>query len=388
VIPHRGRILIVANTSWHVLNFRMPLIKELQAHGVTVTAAAPLDECSKSLEAQGVHHIELPIGRKTLNPLSDLLLTIRLYRLYHRERPDVVFHNTIKPVIYGSMAAHWAGVGRVLNMIPGLGYVFSGNQLSQRLLRPLVKQMYRHAMRNTDAVLFQNPDDRDYFVKSGLVKAGKSQVTYGSGVDLDHFYYVDHTPSNHCTFLLLGRMLWDKGVGEYVEAARRVRKRHPSTRFLLLGIIDPDNPSFIPEHVINEWNKNGDIEFLASTADVRGILEKADVVVLPSYYREGVPKSLLEAAAMGKPVITTDMPGCREAVVNNLTGLLIPARNVDALTEAMSALAADPARRLGMGREGRKLASERFDVKRVNQEILVAMGIANEGQQELSTGKG
>ncbi len=382
------KVLIVANTSWHVLNFRMPLIKELQAHGVTVAAAAPYDECSQSLEAQGVRHILLPIGRKTLNPLSDLVLTFRLYRLYKREHPAVVFHNTIKPVIYGSMAAHWAGVHRILNMIPGLGYIFSGNQLTQRLLRPLVKQMYRLAMRNAHAVLFQNPDDREYFVKHGLVKPGKSQVTYGSGVDLNHFYYVaGQAAANRCSFLLLGRMLWDKGVGEYVEAAGKVRKRYPATQFILLGIIDRDNPSFIPEDVINEWNRKGDIEYRGSAADVRGELEKADVVVLPSYYREGVPKSLLEAAAMGKPVITTDMPGCREAVVDNVTGILIPARNVDALAEAMCALAADPAKRLRMGKEGRKLAAERFDVSRVNQEILIAMGIAN-NEQRVGTEEG
>jgi len=318
----------------------------------------------------------MTVGRKTLNPFRDLLLVFRVYRLYRSESPDIVFHNTIKPVIYGSIAAHWAGVKNIVDMIPGLGYIFTGNQMPQRILRPLVKFMYRLALRRSHAVIFQNPDDSTYFREHNIVEPEKSRVIFGSGVDIDHFFFVEpDEEKTGCTFLLFGRMLWDKGVGEFVSAARLVKQRYPDTRFVLLGIIDKDNPSHIPERVIRKWSEAGDIEYAGSAKDVREVLGEADVVVLPSYYREGVPKSLLEAAAMGKAVITTDMPGCREAVVNNKTGLLVTAKDVDDLVNAMCRMITDRKMRARMGREGRRFVAESFDVRNVNRQILETLRI-------------
>ncbi len=370
------KLIIFANTSWHVLNFRLPLIKELQKHGVSVTVVAPRDESTHAIADAGVRYQHMTVGRKTLNPLRDLLLVFRVYRLYRRESPDIVFHNTIKPVIYGSIAAHWAGVKNIVDMIPGLGYIFTGNQMAQRILRPLVKFMYRLALKRSHAVIFQNPDDSSYFREHNIVEPEKSRVIFGSGVDIDHFFFVEpDEEKTGCTFLLFGRMLWDKGVGEFVSAARLVKRRYPDTRFVLLGIIDKDNPSHIPERVIRTWAEAGDIEYAGSAKDVREVLSGTDVVVLPSYYREGVPKSLLEAAAMGKPVITTDMPGCREAVVNNKTGLLVTAKDVDGLVNAMFRMIADRKMRAQMGREGRRFVAESFDVRNVNRQILETLKI-------------
>ncbi|MDH4071136.1 MAG: glycosyltransferase family 4 protein [Ignavibacteria bacterium] len=373
---HRKKILFVANSAWHLQNFRAPLIVELMNHGAEVVAIAPRDQYADDLvQKLGVRYISIPIGRKTLNPISDLVIGSRLHRLYVREAPDIVFHNTIKPVIYGSIAAHHAGVRRIVNMIPGLGYVFSGTGIAQRLLRPLVTEMYRFALRRSHVVLFQNPDDREFFELEGLVTSEKARMVYGSGVDLTHFYFVEPRTGASTRFLFLGRMLWNKGVGEFVSAAVIVRKRHPETEFQLLGIIDKENPSSIPEKTVRQWHDSGDIEFLGSTNDVRSVLKDSDVVVLPSYYREGVPRSLLEAAAMGKAIVTTDMPGCREAVIHQQTGILVPPKSVDALVEAMTFMINEPKRRAEMGRQARQFASQSFDVEDVNRKILGIMNI-------------
>lgn len=351
-------------------------MKELQSRNVEVIAVAPFDEWSHQFNNLGVEYFNVPIGRRTLNPFVDIALLLRLYRIYRAEQPDAVLHNTIKPVIYGSIAARYAKAKLVVNMIPGLGYIFTGNGITQRFLRPIVKWMYKIALKGSRRVLFQNPDDKEYFEQNELVENQLTEVTYGSGVDLDHFYYVEPNPRKGvCTFLLLGRMLWDKGVGEFVEGAEAVKQLYADVKFQLLGRIDKDNPAHIDEKVITEWNHLGYVEYLGEVADVRNAIERADVVVLPSYYREGIPKALLEAMAMGKPIITTDMPGCRETVVGNLNGILIPARNTKALTDAMCMMINDPRRRMEMGREGRKVAVDRFDVKRVNREILEAMNI-------------
>jgi glycosyltransferase involved in cell wall biosynthesis len=370
------KVIIVANTSWYLQNYRLPLIKELESRNVAVVAVAPYDDYSEQLKRASVRYLDVPMRRGRLNPLEDMGLMIRLYRIYKAEEPDVVFHNTIKPVIYGSIAGRNARVRCVLNMIPGLGYVFTGDRIIHQILRPLVKLMYRFALKDSTNVLFQNPEDEYYFRWNSLVDGVKTGVTYGSGVDLDHFHYVEPVSGKQeCTFLMFGRILWDKGVAEFVEAAREVKQVYPESRFQLAGMIDEDNPTHIERKVINEWNNSGYINYLGVKTDVRGLIAKADVVVLPSYYKEGVPRSLLEAMAMGKPIITTDMPGCRETVMQNLNGLLIPPRNAKALSEAMQYFITQPGRRVQMGREGRKLAVERFDVRRVNREILRAMGI-------------
>lgn len=374
---NRIKVVVVANTSWYLYNFRLPLLKELRSRDIDVIIVAPSDHTSERFVEMSLRYIDIPVSRKGLNPFTDLYLLTYLRRIYRTERPDVVFHNTVKPVIYGSIAARFAKVKRVFNMIPGLGYVFTGNRLVHRLLRPIVKTLYRFALRDSSAVFFQNPEDREYFCEHSIVSREKTEITFGSGVDLDHFYFVGPVSKNHdCTFLLLGRMLWDKGVGEFVECAKVLKPTFPGARFHLLGKLDRENPTHIPKTFIDKWVNEGYIEYFEELDDVRSVIAHADVVVLPSYYREGVPKSLLEALAMGKPIITTDTPGCRETVVHNVNGILIPPRDAKALADALRFMITQPERRIEMGKESRRLAVERFDVKRVNAMILKTMNIS------------
>ena len=364
------KLLIAANTSWYLHNFRLPFIRELQTRGIEVVAVAPRDTWSEELERLGVRYIELPMSRRGLNPLVDAGLMRRFLRIFRDERPDFAFHNTIKPVIYGSAAARRAGVRCVVNMIPGLGYVFIGKGAIHRILRPLVKMMYKLALRDSHRVFFQNQDDLDYFVDGGIVERSRATVTLGSGVDLERFYFVEPVLTQPgCVFLFVGRLLWDKGVGEFVDAAKDLKRRHDGLRFLLLGRLDPGNPAGVDVKVVEAWEQKGYVEYLGELPDVRPQIAKADVVVLPSY-REGVPKALLEAMAMGKPIITTDAPGCKETVVDGRNGMLVPPRDVDGLIKAMEKMILDPEARVRMGREGREVASERFDVKEVNAILL------------------
>jgi glycosyltransferase involved in cell wall biosynthesis len=368
----RRKILIVANTSWFIQNFELKLMQELQRE-MDVVAVSPQDESSPRFADLSVRYVEIPIRRRGMNPITDVGMIRRLYHIYRREQPDYVFHNTIKPVIYGSIAARLAGVPRILNMVPGLGYVFIGERFLQRTLRPLVKQMYKRALAGSHQVFFQNPDDRKYFLDNGLVEASKADLTYGLGVDLERFQYAPPAHSGgDCTFILVSRVLWDKGVGEFVAAATEVKASSPAARFQILGKLDQDNPSHIPAEMVQGWVRSGAIEYLGEVPDVRPRLESADVVVLPSY-REGIPNALLEGMALGRPVITTDVPGCRETVVDQVTGLLVPVRDSGALAQAMRYMIANPDRRAEMGREGRRLAEQRFDVKIVNAIILNAV---------------
>lgn len=369
-----SKIILVANTSWFLYNFLRPLIADLRSSGLDVVAAAPIDDTTPLLEGLGVRFIEVPMSRRGINPFAEVRLLLRLAKLYRCERPDYIFHNTIKPVIFGSIAARWTKQGHVFNMIPGLGYVFAGNGLSRRLLRYVATKMYRISLKGCRRIFFQNPDDKAFFEENRIVEKGRGIVTYGLGVDLDRFHFVEpKLRGSECTFLLMARMLWDKGVGDFVAAAKVIKKSAPHVRFQLLGRIDMDNPSGIKPEKIQEWVRLGYIEYLGEVQDVRSILALADVVVLPSAYREGIPNALMEAMAMGKPVITTTMPGCRETVVDGINGILVPPHDVGALVEAMNQMIKCPDRRVKMAYESRRLAVEKFDVNRVNSLIIKAL---------------
>jgi glycosyltransferase involved in cell wall biosynthesis len=369
----QGKVLLVANTSWYVHNFRLQFIRDLRKRNVEVVVVAPRDEWSEVFFRSRVGYIDLPMSRRGLNPAQDLLLLWRLNKIYRREQPGCVLHHTIKPCIYGSIAARWAGVATTVNMVTGLGYVFTGSAWLPRLLRPLVEAMYRFALKSSDKVFLQNPDDMRYFADRRLVDPSRMAVTFGSGVDLDRYSYVGSPGRDGtCTFLFVGRVLWDKGVGEFVEAARRVRATTAGAVFQILGRLDPGNPTHVAEQVLKGWIQEGCIEYLGETSDVRDVVAAADVVVLPSY-REGVPRALLEAMAMGKPLITTDAPGCRETVREGRNGILVPAGDAQALERAVRELLTHPAERERMGEESRRLAVDQFDVKIVNKLLLDSM---------------
>ena len=353
-----AKILYVANTSWYLYNFRLSLMQTMQSLGWQVVAAAPLDRFSRKLENQGLKFVDLAMDRKGTSPLSDLRLLHRLRGLYRLEAPDLVHHFTIKPTVYGSLAAKLAPAKGVVNSITGLGYSFiHGGAIQQ-----IAKVLYRCALRPPAETIFENSQDRDFFLKNSLLQSNRAHLIYGTGVDM-HFFegaaIADGNPEI-VTFLCLGRMLWDKGIGEFVQAAEEVKKRHPAARFVLLGGSDPGNPAAVPPTWLEARQAQGQVEWVDHVDDVRPYLSRAQVVVLPSY-REGFPKSLLEAAAMGKPLIATDVPGCCDIVAHGVNGLLVPARDPHQLAQAMLALAGNPTLRVAMGQAGRARVKELFD---------------------------
>jgi glycosyltransferase involved in cell wall biosynthesis len=373
------RVAVVGGFAASLIGFRGDMLRSMVELGHEVMAMAPEDDpaVAARLMEMGVAFRPVPLRRTGLNPVRDAATVIALARAFRAYRPDVVFVYAVKPVIYGSLAARLAGVRLRVAMITGTGSAFSGGRgRSRRVLSWLVRRLYGAALAGVHVVFFQNPDDERLFRSLGLVGHRGQRIVRvgGSGVDLTRFSPTP-LPPGPVTFLLIGRVIRDKGVAEYVEAARRVRLVRPDARFQLLGPLDT-NPSAISSQELDAWVAAGAIEYSGWTADVRPNLAAAHVCVLPSY-GEGMPRSVLEAMAMGRPVLTTDVPGCRETVVPGRNGLLVPARDPVALEQAMLQFIDMPDRLAEMGLESRRLAEERFDVRAVNRTILEAMGLSS-----------
>jgi glycosyltransferase involved in cell wall biosynthesis len=367
----KGKVIIALNTAWNLYNFRAGLIRALVAEGYEVLAVAPTDKYAARLSELGCRFVPLEIDNRGTQPGRDLLLLLRFVCLFRKERPDVYFGYTVKPNIYGSLAAHALGIP-VINNIAGLGTVF----IKDSWLTRLVRWLYRVALSRSRCVFFQNNDDLDLFVKTGLVAPDKVARLPGSGVDLRIFQPIPTIPLNGrpFRFLLVSRMLWDKGVLEYVNAARTMRQVYPDVEFNLLGFLDVQNPTAISSEQMAAWVKEGIICYLGATDDVKPYLAEADCVVLPSYYREGTPRSLLEAAAMGKPIITTDAIGCRDVVDDSVNGFLCQPRNTEDLAEKMEKMILlEPLRRSEMGKMGRQKVEREFDEKIVIERYLSAI---------------
>jgi glycosyltransferase involved in cell wall biosynthesis len=369
------KFLLIAGFPDSLLHFRGPLIDALLEASQEIHVAAPnLSATSPvrlELEARGVTVHEIPLRRTGTNPLADLQLVLHLVRLMFRTRPDRVLGYTIKPVIYGTLAATFARVPKRFALITGLGYAFQGDG-ERGLLRSLVQRLYAMALRSTHKAFFQNPDDESLFRTLKLLPTCvPSCVVNGSGVDVAAFK-VAPLPAG-TRFLLIARLLGDKGVREYVEAARRVRDRYPKATFSLVGWID-ENPDAIRKDELDAWIKEGVIEYLGRLNDVRPAIAGCSVYVLPSY-REGTPRTVLEAMAMGRAIITTDAPGCRETVVDGDNGILVPVKAVDELVEAMLRFIEEPELAARMGQHSRLIAEEKYDVHRVNAVMLREMGI-------------
>jgi len=337
---------------------------------IVLGGGADGDGFESKIKGLGVSFRPLPIDKKGINPWADVKLFWTLYRWYCEERPDVVHHFTIKPVIYGSIAACLAGVPRIVNTVTGLGYVFMEEDLTW--LRRLVEWQYRIALACAHFTFFQNADDLAYFVARRLVPRRKAGLLPGSGVDRTFFTPTSTTsrsPEAPVTFLMVARLLREKGLLEFVEAARLVKRDFPTARFQLLGRRDERNPTVVSASELDRWQGEGVLTWLGDASDVRPIMAQADVVVLPSY-REGTPRSLLEAAAMGKPIITTQTVGCREVVEDGVNGLLVPVKDSKALAEAMIRLIQDPSLRERMGKAGRVKVEREFDEQMVIEKVL------------------
>lgn len=365
----RPTILLSANSSWNIFNFRLGLITALQGRGFKVAVAAPADDHAAALRKLGIDLVPLAIDSSGASPVRDLRLLAGYYRVLRRIRPAAFLGFTAKPNIYGSIAAAALGI-RVINNISGLGTAF----IEKTRLTKIVSALYRIALKRSSTVFFQNRDDCQLFTAAGLVTPDQARLLPGSGIDLDRF-----RPSGQpraagpFRFLFVGRLLWDKGLAELVEAARMVRHAHPEVRFQLLGAAGVANRTAVPADTLQGWIDEGLVEYLGADDDVRRHIDQADCLVLPSY-REGLPKALLEGSAMGKPVIATDVPGCRDVVDDGRTGFLCEVRSARSLAEAMIRMIACSAEdRQAMGELGRRKVELEFCQSRVIDKYLEAL---------------
>ena len=372
------KFLIIVGSAEDFLPFRGDLVDALLSRGIQVHVALPDLDANSVLHskflAKGLVVHKVTMQRAGMNPIADLHTLWQLLQLIKAIKPDTVLANMIKPVIYGMMASSMAGVPRRFALISGLGYAFQdGNQ--RGLLRRLAEGLYALSLRGTHKVFFQNPDDLNLFHQLGILKPNApSCVVNGSGVNVDYYAYTP-IPKGVPRFLLIARLLSYKGVREYVAAAKLVKAQYPEVRFTLVGWIDHENPSAITQAELDTWIAEGTIDYMGRLADVRPAIAQCSVFVLPSSYREGTPRSILEAMSMGRAIITTDAPGCRETVRNEDNGLLVPICSVDELVKAMLKFVENGELVQRFGQRSREIAEEKYDVHKVNQVMLNEMGI-------------
>ena len=354
-----GRIVLASNTSWNIVNFRANLVRLLIRDGYEVVVVAPYDERhAGEIRDLGCEYVPMPMDNKGANPFRDFCLFLAFWRLLRKIRPDCFLAFTIKPNVYGGLASHWMGIP-VVNNVAGLGTVF----IKRSWITPIAMWLYKIALQRSQKVFFQNDDDLKLFLAAKLVRDGQVEVLPGSGVDTKYFVpQCDRNRSqSRFQFLLIARLLWDKGVGEYVEAARLLLEKYPSTQFSVLGFLDVANRTAVSRQDIADWTSAGLIHYFGSATDVRPYIAAADCVVLPSY-REGTSRSLLEAASMAKPIIATDVAGCRQVVEHEVNGYLVKVRDSKDLAEKMERmLLAGHDHRKEMGVRGREKMIHEYD---------------------------
>ena len=356
------RIAIVVNDPAFFLSHRLEIGLEAMARGDEVHLVTPPDpaESVAALRARGFRHHAVEMARGSMSPVRDLATLLRLTRLFRRLRPDLAHLVTLKPVLYGALAARLAGVRAIVAAISGFGLLLLEDAPKMRAVRPLVARLCRFALNRPGVrLVFQNAGDRETLAGFGVAVEGRSVTIPGSGVDLARFS-PEAVPEDPPLVVMPARLLHSKGVAQFVASAERLHAERVRARFVHIGRRDPVNPDCLGEAELDELGSRGAIEFWGYRHDVPEILARASVIALPSHYGEGLPKTLIEAAAAGRPVVTTDMPGCRDAIVAGETGLLVPPRDAEALATALSALLADPDRRAAMGEAGRRLAARRY----------------------------
>ncbi len=387
------KILYSANTDWSLYNFRRAQIESTLKQNWEVGCVCSKGPFIKLIKQFGVKKIFLLRNyKKNVNLIRDVFLAFEYYRIYRRWKPAIVHQFSIKPVIYGTIAARLARVPLIVNTIPGLGYAFSEMKNKRNILRNIILLLYRLASRYSDFMFFQNEEDQRFFIHHKIVIKDNTSVIPGSGVDTQN-YSQDKIDKNilnqikkkleykpdQILILMVSRMLYDKGIAELVECSERIKKMNPDVRFLLAGPLDPSNPAHIPLEVIKQWQKENKIEYLGRRPDIRELIGLTDIVVFPSYYGEGMPRFLLEAASMGKPIITTNIPGCRDIVENGENGILVPVKDVESLAGAVTKLINTPELRRTMGETSRERAKKEFDESFViDQTLRVYMQLIRE----------
>jgi glycosyltransferase involved in cell wall biosynthesis len=367
------KVIVFANTDWYLYNFRRTFALAAVAAGYEVLLVSPPGDYDERLKRLGLNWRPLPMKRQSLNPFREIAVILRLVRIFREERPQIVHAFTVKCVIYASIASRMSGVFSRISAVAGLGYVFSSQDIKARLLRPIVKLLMRDAFSgNSSRVILQNSDDAALLERMNLVDRSRIRLIRGSGVDCSRFLPPSHGNANggEVRVLLAARLLWNKGVSEYVEAASVLRSKYPNSRFLLAGNPDPGNPASVPEEDVLRWNAQGVVEWLGHVDDMAELFASVDMFVLPSYYGEGLPKSLIEAASCELPLVTCDIPGCREVVTDMVDGLLVPPRDVGALVQAISYLLDNKDQRERLGKAARAKALSKFDEKMVISNTL------------------
>jgi glycosyltransferase involved in cell wall biosynthesis len=361
----KKKLLFFVNDAPFLISHRWPVMKAAKEVGYDVHALTPPDAASEAFFArEGVTFHALPMCRRSTNPFKEFVTLCRVVQQFKNIQPDIVHLVTIKPVIYGGLAARIARVPAKVSAISGMGYLFIREGVVARVVQWLVRQLYRAALAHKNGkVIFQNPDDRKFFTESGIVDIAHTVLIRGSGVDLSQ-YMPAPEPEGRTRVTMVSRFLSDKGIREFAEAARMLKERGTPVIFTVVGYIDPSNPASLAQPEVEGWVKEGIVENWGRRDDIAEVYKQSHIACLPSY-REGLPKSLLEAAASGRVIVTTDVPGCREVVEHGRNGLLVPVRNAKALAEAVAGLVQDREDRLRMGREGRARAEAEFGITSV-----------------------
>ena len=364
------RLLFLVTEDWYFWSHRRTLAEAARNSGFEILLATRVQDLGDSIRNAGMKLIPIRLRRGSRNPLKEFFSLGQLVSIYRREKPTIVHHVGVKPILYGSWAARLAGVPCVVNAQPGLGYVFTARSYRAALLRKCVQTAYRSAWGGRNSkVVFQNQENLDFFVDRGVVTRDRTALIRGCGVNLEEFRYRPE-PDGVPVVMMAGRVLWNKGVGEMVAAARLLREQNVECRMVLVGRPDPDNPESVPETVLRQWHDERTIEWWGYRSDMADALSEATLVVQPSYEQEGLPKSLVEAAAVGRAIVATDVPGCREVVHDNENGLLVPPRDAAALAKAIARLLTQPSRRAEMGRQGRQLAEQEFSSDTISRQTI------------------
>lgn len=363
----RPRLVFFVTEDWYFCSHRLPLARAASAAGFDVAVVTRVQRHAAQIRDAGIELIAIDLARASKNPFTEMRTLLQLIGIYRRLKPDIVHHVALKPVLYGTIAARLAGVPTVINALAGLGYLFSSSDIAARLSRPLLEIGFRALLRPS-RVIVQNPDDQQLLVERGLINAERTTLIRGSGVDLKAF--APALEANGIPLIVLpARLLWDKGVGEFVAAARLLRQQGVPARFALVGTPDPANPAAVPQATLDAWRAEGVVELWGWRDDMAQVFRDCHLVCLPSY-REGLPKALIEAAACGRPLVTCDVPGCREVVRHGVNGLLVPPRDPAALANALKQLIENPQRRAAFGHRARDIAVAEFSLGAVIDQTL------------------
>ncbi len=360
------KFVLVSPKNRTAYNFRGELIKLIISKGYEVIVTGPNRDNVEKIEALGARFVEIPMNKNGVNPLKDIEYQQALKTLFDSEKPDAVLSYTAKPVIYGSIAAKKSGVKSVTAMITGLGYAFTSQTKKAKVIREIMSVLYKKALKLADTVIFQNPDDMEQFISLGLVKKEKCRLVAGSGVNTQRFHPLPYPEK--ITFFMLSRVMNSKGIREYLEAAKTVKGKYPDARFMLLGACEGIQDSIGPEE-LKKYIDSGIIEHFGETENIPPYYGMCSVYVLPSY-REGTPRTILEAMATARPIITTDAPGCRETVIDGVNGFLVPVKDAKKLSEKMIWFIEHPERIADMGEKSLEYCKEKFEVGKVNSDMI------------------